>query len=31
VVGLQCHPEELYLEQEWARQLFTDFVVASRA
>jgi putative glutamine amidotransferase len=31
VVGLQCHPEELYLEQEWARQLFTDFVAASRA
>lgn len=30
VVGLQCHPEELYLEQEWARRLFADFVAAAR-
>jgi putative glutamine amidotransferase len=31
VVGLQCHPEELYLEREWARRLFADFVAAARA
>jgi len=30
VVGVQCHPEELYLEREWARRLFADFVAASR-
>ena len=30
VVGLQCHPEELYLEREWARRLFADFVAAAR-
>jgi putative glutamine amidotransferase len=31
VVGLQCHPEELYLERDWARRLFADFVAAARA
>jgi putative glutamine amidotransferase len=31
VVGLQCHPEELYPEREWARRLFADFVAAARA
>jgi putative glutamine amidotransferase len=31
VVGLQCHPEELYLERDWARRLFADFVAASVA
>ena len=30
VVGVQCHPEELYLERAWARRLFVDFVAASR-
>jgi putative glutamine amidotransferase len=30
VVGLQCHPEELYPEREWARRLFADFVAAAR-
>ncbi len=30
VVGVQCHPEELYLERGWARRLFVDFVAASR-
>ena len=30
VVGLQCHPEELYLERPWARRLFADFVAAAR-
>ena len=31
VVGLQCHPEELYLERDWARRLFADFIGAARA
>ena len=31
VVGLQCHPEELYVERDWARRLFSDFVAAARA
>ncbi|MFI5284765.1 MAG: gamma-glutamyl-gamma-aminobutyrate hydrolase family protein [Candidatus Dormibacteria bacterium] len=31
VVGLQCHPEELYVERDWARRLFVDFVAAARA
>jgi len=31
MVGLQCHPEELYLERDWARRLFADFVAAARA
>jgi len=31
VVGLQCHPEELYLDHDWARRLFSDFVDAARA
>jgi putative glutamine amidotransferase len=31
VVGLQCHPEELYVERDWARRLFADFVAAARA
>jgi putative glutamine amidotransferase len=30
VVGVQCHPEELYLERPWARRLFQDFVDATR-
>lgn len=30
VVGVQCHPEELYLERPWARRLFQDFVAAAR-
>jgi len=30
VVGVQCHPEELYLERLWARRLFVDFVDATR-
>ena len=30
VVGVQCHPEELYLEHPWAHRLFRDFVAASR-
>jgi len=30
VVGVQCHPEELYLERQWARRLFVDFVDATR-
>jgi putative glutamine amidotransferase len=30
VVGVQCHPEELYLDRPWARRLFQDFVVAAR-
>jgi putative glutamine amidotransferase len=30
VVGVQCHPEELYLERPWARRLFVDFVDATR-
>jgi putative glutamine amidotransferase len=30
VVGVQCHPEELYLERLWARRLFQDFVAAAR-
>jgi putative glutamine amidotransferase len=30
VVGVQCHPEELYLERPWARRLFVDFVAATR-
>jgi putative glutamine amidotransferase len=29
VVGMQCHPEELYLERPWARRLFVDFVAAA--
>lgn len=31
VLGLQCHPEELYPERDWARRLFADFVAAARA
>ncbi|HEY6781890.1 MAG TPA: gamma-glutamyl-gamma-aminobutyrate hydrolase family protein [Candidatus Dormibacteraeota bacterium] len=31
VVGVQCHPEELYLDRDWARRLFVDFVAAARA
>ncbi|MGA8523223.1 MAG: gamma-glutamyl-gamma-aminobutyrate hydrolase family protein [Candidatus Dormiibacterota bacterium] len=31
VVGVQCHPEELYLDRDWARRLFIDFVAAARA
>jgi putative glutamine amidotransferase len=31
VVGMQCHPEELYLDRDWARRLFADFVAAARA
>jgi putative glutamine amidotransferase len=30
VVGVQCHPEELYLERPWAQRLFLDFVAATR-
>jgi len=30
VVGVQCHPEELYLERQWAQRLFVDFVAATR-
>jgi putative glutamine amidotransferase len=30
VVGVQCHPEELYLERPWAQRLFLDFVDATR-
>jgi putative glutamine amidotransferase len=30
VVGVQCHPEELYLERPWAERLFLDFVAATR-
>jgi putative glutamine amidotransferase len=30
VVGVQCHPEELYRERQWARRLFVDFVDATR-
>jgi putative glutamine amidotransferase len=30
VIGVQCHPEELYLERPWARSLFQDFVAAAR-
>src|ERR1700726_684975 len=30
VIGVQCHPEELYLERQWARRLFVDFVDATR-
>jgi putative glutamine amidotransferase len=30
VVGVQCHPEELYIERQWARRLFVDFVDATR-
>ncbi|MGA7989661.1 MAG: gamma-glutamyl-gamma-aminobutyrate hydrolase family protein [Candidatus Dormiibacterota bacterium] len=30
VVGVQCHPEELYLERAWAERLFLDFVAATR-
>jgi len=30
VLGLQCHPEELYLERPWANRLFADFVAAAR-
>ena len=30
VVGVQCHPEELYLDRDWARRLFADFVAAAR-
>ena len=29
VVGLQCHPEELYIERDWARRLFADFVASA--
>jgi putative glutamine amidotransferase len=31
VVGVQCHPEELYVDRDWARRLFVDFVAAARA
>jgi putative glutamine amidotransferase len=30
VVGVQCHPEELYLERPWAQRLFLDFVASTR-
>ncbi|MFZ0178515.1 MAG: gamma-glutamyl-gamma-aminobutyrate hydrolase family protein [Candidatus Dormiibacterota bacterium] len=29
VVALQCHPEELYLERDWARRLFAGFVASA--
>src|SRR5579864_4673564 len=29
VVGPQCHPEELYLERDWARRLFAEFVASA--
>jgi putative glutamine amidotransferase len=29
VVGVQCHPEDLYAGHEWSRRLFRDFVSAS--
>lgn len=31
VVGVQCHPEDLYAEYPWASRLFQAFVAAARA
>jgi putative glutamine amidotransferase len=31
VLGVQCHPEELYAAHPWAARLFHDFVVAAGA
>ncbi len=29
LIGVQCHPEDLYAGQEWSRRLFRSFVVAA--